>query len=302
MIKAQYLGDTTPLSSAQAFSNDVRARIGHHNDAFLNEWGNDGTYVGWDEELDDSPEVRQYIADETLYVPNGGETNVEGSSLASIVAAYDTTMAELSRYHWSFCGAEYSEDVTNRWRNNGTFAEMQRRLGYRYQLVSATLPETAKTGEQATIQIDIRNTGCAPLYNERHAYIVLRNQQSTFRIQLATDPRRWLPNGTVTTINEQIDLPSDMPAGTYQLYLHLPDASATLADDPRYAIRFANTDVWDAATGMNSLNASVVLQEGTSDLQEVETSLDTQAYDLLGRPVNGHYHGIVIQNRQKRIQ
>ena len=302
MIKAQYLGDTTPLNSAQAFSNTARARIGHHNDAFLNEWGNDGTYVSWDEEQDDSPEVRQYIADETLYVPNGGETNVEGSSLASIVAAYDTTMAELNRYHWSFCGEEYSEDVTNRWRSNGTFAEMQRRLGYRYQLVTATLPETVAAGGQTSVSLQIKNTGCAPLYNERHAYIVLKNQHSAFRIQMATDPRRWLPNSIVTTINETLNIPSDVPAGTYQLYLHLPDAAETLADDPRYAVRFANTGVWDATSGMNNLNASVTVTEGTSALQEAATRKATQAYDVLGRPVDSRYHGIVLQNGTKRIQ
>lgn len=302
MIKAQFLGDTTPLGSEEAFSNTARARIGHHNDAFLNEWGNDGTYVSWDEEEDDSPEVRQYIADETKYVPNGGETNVEGSSLASVVAVYDTTMAELSRYHWSFCGQEYSEDVTDRWRANGTFAEMQRRLGYRYQLVSATLPETVPAGGQTSVSLQIRNTGCAPIYNERHAYLVLRNQYSVFRIQMETDPRRWLPNGVVTDIDETIEIPSDVPAGTYQLYLHLPDAAATLAEDPRYAVRFANTDVWDATTGMNRLNASVTVTEGKNALQEVKERRDTQAYDVLGRPVDGNYHGIVLQNGTKRIQ
>ena len=62
------------MTSSQAFTTDARARLGHHNDAFLNIWGNDGTYVSWDEETPDDPAVRQYIADETLYVPNGGET------------------------------------------------------------------------------------------------------------------------------------------------------------------------------------------------------------------------------------
>jgi hypothetical protein len=44
----------------------------------------------------------------------------------------------------------------------------------------------------------------------------------------------------------------------YQLGLWLPDASSSLRNAPAYAVRFANNNVWDAATGINIL---------TSDLQ-----------------------------------
>ena len=259
LIKLSYLGDEVPLDSAQAYSSSARARIGHHNDAFLNAWGNDGTYGRNGDGPDDDPILRNYIAQETLYVPNGGETNVEENPLASIVAQYDTTMAELRRYHWTFCGSQYAEEVTNVWRTNGTFAEMERMLGYRFQLVTATLPDVAETGREMRVQLRLRNVGCAPLYNERHAYIVLKNGNSEYRVQLASDPRRWLPNGAETTIDETLTLPDNMPEGTYQLYLFLPDVAETLASDPRYAVRFANTNVWDATTGMNSLNASVLV-------------------------------------------
>ena len=67
----------------------------------------------------------------------------------------------------------------------------------------------------------------------------------------------------VTTINEQITIPSNVPAGTYQMYLHLPDAYASIAANPKYAVRFANSNVWDATTGMNNLNASITIQAGS---------------------------------------
>ena len=57
-------------------------------------------------------------------------------------------------------------------------------------------------------------------------------------------------------------MPTNVPDGTYQLYLYLPDAYASIASDPRYAVRFANTNVWEAATGMNKLNASVTVTGG----------------------------------------
>ena len=257
LIKTEYLGDEIALDSTQAFSGTNRARLGHHNDAFLNKYGNDGTYGRDGDGPEDDPVLRAYIATETLYVPNGGETNVEKKSLANTVAQYDTTMAELRRYHWSFCGSTYSTKVTDKWRANGAFDEMNRKLGYRYQLVEADLPETVSAGETTHVQLKIRNVGFAPIYNERKAYVVFRSQYSVFRIQLASDPRRWLPNGAETTIDETVTIPEEITNGTYELYLYLPDISPSLSDDPRYAVRFANEDVWDATTGMNSLHASV---------------------------------------------
>lgn len=260
MIKTGYLGDTQALTYAEAFSGTDRARLGHHNDAFLNAWGNDGTY---DDGEGNYTKMRRYISDETLYVPNGGETNVEEQPLASIVAQYDTTLAELRRFHWSFCGAGYAEEVTDTWRTNGTFEEMNRVLGYRFQLTKAHFPENLTAGDTSRIMIKLINKGCAPMYNQRPVYLVLRNAQTAYPILLQADPRRWIPQ-TDTQINESVTLPSDIPTGTYDLYLHLPDASPTIAADPRYAVRFANEGTWDAATGMNSLLTSVTVTASTT--------------------------------------
>lgn len=278
MIKAEYLGDEVALTSDQAYTNTPRARIGHHNDAFLNAWGNDGTYVSWDEELDDDPAVRQYIADETLYVPNGGETNVEDTEDTPNLPdeVFDKAEEEMARYHWSFCGSTYSEEVTDQWRETGIFDELNRKMGYRYQLIDATLPAEANPGMPVNIKLHLRNVGYAPLYNERHAYIVLKNQSSSFSLPLSSDPRRWLPNGAETTIDELITLPDDIPAGTYQMYLHLPDASPSIAADPRYAVRFANADVWDAATGMNNLLAAVCISDCITAVEQTITAPQVQ--------------------------
>ena len=255
MIKTEYLGDEVALTAAEAYTNTPRAKIGYHNDAFLNDWGNDGTYAS--SKKSDDPKVRQYIAAETLYVPNGGETNVEDDNLAAEV--YDDAESEMSTYHWSFCGSSYATEITGRWRSSGIYDELNRKMGYRYQLITATLPQTVEAGHEARFQLQLRNVGYAPLYNERHAYIVLRDEQSTYRLLLQSDPRTWLPNGAVTTIDDTLMVPMNVPAGTYQLYLHMPDASPSLEADPRYAVRFANTDVWDPSSGMNSLQSTLTV-------------------------------------------
>ena len=301
IIKTQYLGDEQALTPSDAFSGSTRARIGHHNDAFLNKYGNDGTYGRDGDGPEDDPVLRQYIATETLYVPNGGETNVEKSNLANIVAEYDTTMDELTRYHWSFCGAEYSKKVTDKWRANGAFTEMEKRLGYRFQLVSATLPERVTQGETLSLSIQLENVGFAPLYNERPVYLVLHNALHAYPIQLQADPRRWLPDSTII-LQEELSLPQDIVPDTYSLYIYLPDASSLIAANPKFAVRLANQGLWDAETGMNRLNASLTVESSAQAIESPVMDEEQSKCDLLGRPVDASYHGIVIQNGKKRIQ
>lgn len=254
-FKTGYVNSTQPLTAAEAYSGTAKARLGHHNDAFLYDYDNMGTYA-------DTATEKPYLAQETLYVPLGGETDITDLNLTKQWATYEKTTAEMSRLHWTFIQSGYAETTTNYWRNNGTFDELNRKMGYRYQLVKGTYSNQVAAGAKLSVNLQIKNVGYAPLYNERHAYIVLKNGNKTYPIQLASDPRTWLPNGVVTTINEQLTVPTNVPDGTYQLYLYLPDAYASIASDPRYAVRFANTNVWEAATGMNKLNASVTVTGG----------------------------------------
>ena len=257
LFKTSYIGNTTPLNASEAWKNTPKARLGHHNDAFLYHADNMGTYT-------DTAKQKPYLAQETLYVPIGGESDITDASQAQTEASRNATVAEMSRLHWTFIQSGYSTVVTNMWRNNGTFDELNRNMGYRYQLVSATLPDQVTAGAKANISIKIKNVGYAPLYNERPAYIVLKLGNTSYKIKLQSDPRTWLPNGVVTTINEQITIPANLPSGTYQLYLYLPDKYASIADNPAYAVRFANSGVWEASTGMNKLNASVVVSGGST--------------------------------------
>ena len=256
-FKTTYPGCSTPLTALEAYQNTPKARLGHHNDAFLYGPDNMGTY-------EDTATQKPYLAQETLYVPIGGETDIDTDAQADTDASHDATVAEMSRMHWTFIQGGFSEVVTDKWRANGTFDELNRNMGYRYQLTTATLPSAADAGSSVSVKLNIKNVGYAPLYNERHAYIVLKNGTKTYPIQLASDPRRWLPNGVVTTIDENITIPTNVPAGTYQMYLYMPDKYASLASNPKYAVRFANSNVWESTTGMNKLNASIVISEGTT--------------------------------------
>ena len=256
MIQQEYLNDVTPLTPTEGFSGTEKARMGCHNDAFLHNWGNMGTYASDDK--DDDPAMRQYVAAQTLYVPNGGETNIDDDD-ALAQQRYTQAPSEMATYHWSFCGSTYAEPVTNRWRSSGLFDTLNIHMGYRYNLLDAQFSDEAAPAGKMNVTIRVRNVGYAPIYNERTAYIVLQSSTKTYKLPLASDPRRWLPNGVITWINEQVDIPSDVPEGTYHLYLYMPDKHSSIAADPRYAVRFANVSVWDANTGYNDLGTTVTI-------------------------------------------
>ena len=255
LFKTGYIGSTSPLSQSEAYKGTPKARLGHHNDAFLENYGDMGTYQ-------DTATQKPYLAQETLYVPIGGESCILDDAVAETNASYERTIAEMSRLHWTFIQSGYSTVVTDMWRLNGTFDELNRRMGYRFQMVSGTYSDQVAQGGKLSVNMKIQNAGFAPLYNERHAYIVLKNGSKTYQLPLVNDPRTWLPNGVISTVNEQLTVPSSVPVGTYQLYLYLPDVYTSIADKPAYAVRFANTDIWDSSTGMNKLNATVTITAG----------------------------------------
>ena len=254
LFKKTYLGNNSPLTSALAYHGSDQARLGHHNDAFLNGEKNQGTYG-------DRTEDMKYIAQECLYVPIGGETNLDNgkSDIYNTWCKGSIAEAEMAQLHYSYLNHSYSEYVTDQWKDEGAYARISRNMGYRFQLLSASFDAQVVAGTSMNVQLNIKNVGYAPLYNERYAYIVLKNNTNTYSIPLSSDPRTWAPNNATTAINEYITLPATMVPGTYDLYLYLPDASASIAKNPKYAVRFANTGIWQESTGYNILNKQVVV-------------------------------------------
>jgi hypothetical protein len=54
-------------------------------------------------------------------------------------------------------------------------------------------------------------------------------------------------------VNVSAPVPVSTPEGEYAVYLNLPDPAVSLHNRPEYSIRLANQDVWEEATGYNSL-------------------------------------------------
>ncbi|MFZ5878199.1 MAG: DUF4832 domain-containing protein, partial [Chloroflexota bacterium] len=235
-----------PLTEAQAFSGTDQARAGHHNDCFLASDSDFGTYFDQNGVLKDV-EWKAYIAQMTRFAPMSGETCNPNPPRSDC----PTALQEMDMLHWTAQNEAWHPDVIQGWKDQGCYAEIRNRLGYRLTLIEAGFSPTVRAGSELQVQVKLENTGFASPLGLRplHLLLIDENGQSAFQQILPVDPRRWETGQH--TFDAALALPVDFPAGAYQLALWLPDPSASLQNDPRYAIRFANENTWDAAHGWN---------------------------------------------------
>ncbi len=240
--------NSNPLTPEEAFTGSKRARTGAHNDCFLADETDAGTYIYNDIEGD-----KDYLNQDNLFVPQGGET-----CSPSAYSGCANALEDLQRMHWSVLNKDYNMDVLNGWVSGGCMDEIKRRLGYRFELKQAALPDSVKPGGIFHLDFDIKNVGFASPYNERLLEIVLRNTSngSTWRLLSDADPRFW-KSGDSLTVAVEGGLPADMPEGRYETLLHLADPIDSLRYRPEYAIRLANENAWEESTGFNNLQHSI---------------------------------------------
>ncbi len=239
------LADT--LTRATAHTTDVKARLAGHNDCFLASANDQGTYRGNND--------RKYWAAESAYTIMGGETCATSAYChCEKEGANPGTVAEMAKYHYSYLNQGYHQGVLSRWKSEGCFEQLQKRLGYRYVLDKGQFTDSPAAGAAFRIVLDLYNEGFAPVQNPRDAEFVLTDKGGTVlgTYPLNSDPRYWMPGETVT-VDQTLTLPSGI-SGEVTLWLNLPDPCETLRNNPLYSIRLANKDVWDEETGYNKLH------------------------------------------------
>ncbi len=239
-----------PLDSLEAFSGTDRSRVGAHNDCFVSDATDMGTYLSNDIEGD-----KDYLNQDNRYLPQGGETCCDCG-----YAGCENSLIDLARMRWSVINKDYNPDVLNRWINEGCIDEIKRRLGYRFELRQAAVSDSIKPEGIFNLDFQIANYGFASPFNPRNLEIILRNTVNHQRYRLVTDvdPRFWTAGDTFY-VHITAGIPAEMEEGDYSAFLFLADPENRLHDNPDFAIRLANQDLWEDSTGYNSLNHQVTI-------------------------------------------
>lgn len=246
--KQEIFGNYNPIPPDSAFMETFFTRTGHHNDCFLANWNDEGTYI-------DTISEKQYLSDDCRFVPIGGET-----CNPSEFSYCGNALYQMRRLKWTYLNNSYHPLVISNWTLNGCINDIKRYLGYRFELINGMYTSSLKPGDAFDFNLKLTNKGFASLYNPRNVELILVNKISgqKFYCKLPVDAREWEPGDTIN-LQFQIGVRDNHPIGIYKLYLNLPDASSNLHENPYYSIRFANLNVWNAQTGYNYLNFDLIV-------------------------------------------
>ncbi|HUQ65464.1 MAG TPA: DUF4832 domain-containing protein [Flavitalea sp.] len=243
--KQQIFNTTAPIDSSIGYTSEKRARVGHHNDCFMASTDDYGTYTNVQAD-------KEYISNEGLFVPTGGETCPPDPPSNSPGCPQATATMKLLR--WTYLNLDWYQPIINAWKAAGCFDELQRNLGYRLALQTANIPDHLTINQDLPVNMKITNKGYAPLYNFKITTLVLKNITSgdIHEIEVPVDLRECKPLAEFK-IDKTVKT-TGIPPGTYDLYLKISDNSVGLKNRNEYSIRLANTNVWVTENGgMNNL-------------------------------------------------
>jgi hypothetical protein len=252
-LKQDYTGSTAPLTIKEAFTGSAKARLGASNFCFLVNKTDAGTYPDNDAAIEAG---KNFLNRDNLYVLQWGETCGFDGVDSTPYTGSQNAIKEMQRMRWSILNTDYYPDTIQRWKNEGSYNEIARRLGYRFRMVKSTLDTKESAGGTLDLDIVMENRGFASPYNPRRAEIVLRHETTgkKNKILIKSDARLWLPQaGQTKTLSINAKLPTNLATGDYKVFLNLPDPESTLYGRPAYSIRLANQGVWEGKTGYNDL-------------------------------------------------
>jgi hypothetical protein len=269
-IPNRYVQVRYPANIIEMYPNPedaAKARIAHHNDCFLSSDTDVGTY-----ERDGVITIerdQKYLAELTRFTPMSGETCAPNPPRSEC----STAIQEMELLHFSALNEAYHKGILRSWEEGGCMEEITNRMGYRLSLTSADFNEQVRPGGVLNLTVKIQNTGFASIVNERPLYVILRAERSDseveapqdailhYQVKFELDPRTWQPGSS--TFTAKLHIPSNITEGEYQLALWLPDGYESLQNNPLYAVRFANENIWDESTGYNILGTIVVSKDST---------------------------------------
>ena len=248
------------LKGVQAFNGKEQSRVGFHNDCFIANISDAGTFS---QDSTTREIQKEYMAKISPFVAVGGEICQVDYGTDRDARSCENALETASKFHYSYLSNNWHNETIDLFKKEGCWDELKNRLGYRFVLESAKIPNNINAGDNFIAELKIKNDGFATPYNERPVYIVLQNGSQKELIKLNSDSRKWTA-GKVTTVTVNAKLSNNLVAGKYKVSLWMPDASEKISNDPRYAIQTANIGTWDSSNGYNTIGDIEVLEGSVS--------------------------------------
>lgn len=265
-----------PLAEDEAFKGSKKARWGALEDCLVCSEFNCGT---WQTPRNNAAEIRDFLNKDNLYVVQSGESgtpcgcdgpadDADGDGYTDAQrAGCERSLKMMALLRWSVMNASFAEQALDKWRLDGCYDEISRKLGYRYRLVESYVSDEAIAGGEIQAVLRVVNDGWASCYNPRDLQLILRHKETGAITKLLVDtsdrkcdPRFWLPGTTHNVVIDKLALPENLAKGEYQVLLNLPDPKSTLAERPEYSIRLANIGLWEPETGYNDLKQALIIK------------------------------------------
>jgi len=243
------------LNALQAFTGSNQARSGVHNDCFLSDRNDLGTYwkgdgaQDYDRTFKDN-RFRAYHAGMSAWTTTGGEncSNADEPELKRCPAVLN----DGPLYHWRYLRDDHGVHVQS-WKDDGCFPEVKGSLGYRFQLDAISHPTNAAPGNSVDFAVDLRNVGWSRIFSPRKLVVTLKNTATGDLLTGSAGDMRFLPSQATTST--RIVVPVSVPsAGAYDVYLSMPDVWPRTKDNPDFAVRFANAEDPAAGQGWDAAN------------------------------------------------
>ncbi len=225
-------------------------RLGIFNDGYLGSDDDLGTYA--DRETDVA-----FISGQTAHLPFGGEVTVPESTLHNI----EVCLPEMGQIHLSYLNEQWNNIVVEKWKNTtvtencegaapdwygkSAYDYIQNHMGYRFVLKNSTFTYT-ENYDSLQIALTLENVGFGNLNKAKKVKILFvdENGKTAYAVNKADF------NGE-NTLN--YSLPLDLEKGSYNVYIRL--YGDELKGEPRYALQFANSDLYDAALYANRVGS-----------------------------------------------
>jgi len=212
------------------------SRIAFHNDALLSSDTDMGTYA-----LDVSSRESElkYIYERPYSVANGGEM-----PNLSTYTNPEIALNELTQLKLTYLNYKYNKDVIDYWGTtlyeNKPFLDLiQKKLGYRWSIQTATLPKLFNTTQKVKVKLTLINTGFSAVALPYRAELIISDENGIRKVIPFTGVNlQDLKPGKTLSISGALNL-NDIQ-GQFSLGLRIVEADMLNITDQRTLVQLAN--------------------------------------------------------------